>query len=257
MSYSKKIDKINIHFNDSITGKKTIFIFHGWNISKEKLEPLANELIKLNFRVINVDLPGFGQSDGFKKNVGSKEYSEIMHKFILSFKLKTFILFGYSFGGKILINIAPKISKDIPLIFCSSAGIRRSLSNRQNLTLLTLKILKSILGKNYNKLKSKFSLFGAKFAGQYDYANTPNVLKESMGKIVNENFEEELKKIKNKSLLLWGENDMSTPVSDAIKFNEYIKNSVLKIFPDVNHSLPVTKYKEVANQINLYLKNDV
>ena len=255
-TYSKHIKDFDIQYTDSTKGDFPIFIFHGWNQSKEKFLPLGEELSALGYRTIIVDLPGFGKSTGFTESVGSLEYGEIMKSFILSFTFEHYALFGFSFGGKVVLCAASSLPKDIPLLLCSSAGLRRELKMRQKIMLQTTASLRLILGSHYDKVKGKFVKTGAKAAGNYDYLHTPPALKKIMSRVVNEDFSQEISKLKNPSLLLWGLLDNSTPILDGLQFHELLSNSFLKIFFDANHALPMNYPKELAYYINLFLKHE-
>ena len=61
--------------------------------------------------------------------------------------------------------------------------------------------------KIQEKLFSKFS--------SEDYKNSPEVLRRTMSIILNEDQKKYLQNIKVPTLIIWGENDTATPISDA------------------------------------------
>ena len=60
-------------------------------------------------------------------------------------------------------------------------------------------------------------------------------MKKSYLKIVNEYQDEEVKKIKNRTLIINGENDSETPIYSAKRLNKYIKNSTLIVIKGAGH----------------------
>ncbi len=60
-------------------------------------------------------------------------------------------------------------------------------------------------------------------------------LRKSYILVVNEFLDETAKNIKNKTLLVFGENDKETPLYMAEKFKKYIENSVLYTVKNAGH----------------------
>jgi D-alanyl-D-alanine carboxypeptidase len=58
----KKIKDIDINYIDYGEGKDTVVLLHGWGQNIEMMKPIGDRL-KNNFKVIIIDLPGFGLSD--------------------------------------------------------------------------------------------------------------------------------------------------------------------------------------------------
>ena len=63
--------------------------------------------------------------------------------------------------------------------------------------------------------------------GSSDYKNSPEILRRTMSIIINEDQTEILKNIKAPTLLLWGENDEDTPISDGKIMERNIKDASL------------------------------
>ena len=51
--------------------------------------------------------------------------------------------------------------------------------------------------------------------GSEDYKNASPIMRQTMVKLVNEDLREYLPNIKIPTLLIWGENDTDTPITDA------------------------------------------
>jgi len=50
-------------------GYKTVFLIHGWPLSHKMFEYQTNILAGLGYRVISIDLRGFGQSDETEERI--------------------------------------------------------------------------------------------------------------------------------------------------------------------------------------------
>lgn len=82
-------------------GCETVFFIHGWPLSGKIFEYQVNLLVEMNYRVITVDLRGFGNSDtpvcGYDYNQMARDIFNIVN----SLRLNCFILAGFSMGGAV------------------------------------------------------------------------------------------------------------------------------------------------------------
>jgi pimeloyl-ACP methyl ester carboxylesterase len=85
-----------------------------------------------------------------------------------------------------------------------------------------------------------------------DYFNAGS-LKETFKKVVSEDLSEYAAKITIPTLLIWGRNDASTPLSQAEKIHELIEHSQLDIVMDAGHFVHKKKPAEVAKFITAFL----
>lgn len=85
-------------------GKQTVFLIHGWPLSHRIFEYQINLLTDCGYRVVAVDLRGFGRSDtpadGYSYDRMSADVFHIVRKLCL----KNFILIGFSMGGAIALR---------------------------------------------------------------------------------------------------------------------------------------------------------
>jgi pimeloyl-ACP methyl ester carboxylesterase len=80
-------------------------------------------------------------------------------------------------------------------------------------------------------------------------------MKATLSKVVNEDLKKDMKKIKTKTLIIWGKNDTVTPYKDAIRINKLIENSQL-IALDTDHFSYIKKENDVINIINKFIGSD-
>ncbi len=62
-----------------------------------------------------------------------------------------------------------------------------------------------------------------------------------------------LRKVSTQTLIIWGEKDKVTPLSDGIKIHSLIKNSKLVIIKGARHSPQFTNIEEVLEKIYEYI----
>lgn len=210
------IDGLKIHVEEYGSGKP-IILLHGWGASGKTFEGLKDHLNA--YRVIVFDLPGFGDSEEVKKDFNLDYYVKIIRMYVEKHELEEPIILGHSFGGRIAIKYA-SIYPVRSLILVDSAGIKRR-DFKYYIKVYSYKILKS-LGIKIN-------------TGSTDYQNASPIMKEVLKRVTDEDLRDALKLIKAKTLIVWGENDLVTPLADAFLMETLITDSGLVIIPKVGH----------------------
>ena len=82
---------------------------------------------------------------------------------------------------------------------------------------MELKPIKAICPNLISKLKNSF--------GSVDYRNASPVMKQTLEQLIDQDLRELLPNISVPTLLIWGENDTATPISDG--------ETMEKLIPDV------------------------
>lgn len=85
-------------------GKQTIFLIHGWPLSHQIFEYQINLLTDCGYRVVAVDLRGFGRSDTPACGYTYDQMSTDVFQVVRQLSLKNFILVGFSMGGAIALR---------------------------------------------------------------------------------------------------------------------------------------------------------
>lgn len=232
-----EIDGINVNYIFKDRGTKTNVIFlHGWGANIESFTPaIAN--LESTFNVYAIDFPGFGKSKNPPTTYDVGAYAKLVLEFINRNKLENVVLIGHSFGGRVIIKMVGDFGyKPKKIILVDSAGIKPKKKFSRKVKERTYKILKSIirviLGKKkseqtINKLRSKM--------GSSDYVNADDTMKEVFKLTINEDLTQYLPNIKVPTLLVWGELDTETPLSDGKKMEELIPDAGLVIIPGGGH----------------------
>jgi len=240
------------------TCQETIIILHGWQSSKERWRAVKEKIEKQSedrprsIIVVVPDLPGFKKETELNKPCNLDDYIEWFKNFSSEFD-EPFFLLGHSFGGRMAIKFAVKYPEKLKgLILVSTAGIK----HKQNVFYLNFlastRFVKSIFLK-IPLLRNSFPLFRKVFyrfiLRKTDYINAGKLphLKETLVKIINEDLTNYLGRIKNSTLIIWGDKDKITPISDAYLMKEKIKNSKLETMEGVAHT-PHLENPEILSQ---------
>src|SRR5258708_2818343 len=226
-----KIGNINIYYQKLGKGKPLIML-HGWGNDVSSFWNIS-QVLKENFTIYLLDLPGFGKSD-IPKNFNVEDFAEVIKNFIKLQGLNKPNILGHSLGGRIAIKLTSKYPNLIErLILEDSAGVgpKKTLIN---LSLQTMAKLFNLI-PDFFQFKSKLKIkFYKKISS--DYLKTGEN-KETFKNIISEDLTLVLSKIKNETLLIWGEIDETEEASLAHgkKMYQLIPNSRLEVLEDTGH----------------------
>jgi len=94
---------IQIHYQDlGDQANEVVFLIHGTFASSHTFIPWAETLVEENYRVIMIDLPYFGLSDGFKDLVTSyRRHAEVVKALIDALGISQVHIAGNSLGGAV------------------------------------------------------------------------------------------------------------------------------------------------------------
>lgn len=222
-----------------------IYILHGWTYSLDKWEKFSVLLKKNGFDPIFLKIPGLTRETDQVWDI--KKYSDWLGIELSKEKDKV-ILLGHSNGGRIAAYFAGEHPEKVQkLILINAAGIYHKE--------LFLQIKRFVFG-TVTKVGKKFTSsetlknFLYYLAGERDYQKASPNMKLSMVNLTHHDLTPFLSKIKVPTLIIWGENDKITPISDAELMHKLISGSKLEIVKNARHSPFYTNPEEVMEIIN-------
>ena len=189
---------------------KSILFLHGWGSNKEVMQQAFGPYLP-EFKHIYLDMPGFGHSPNDTTILTTKDYANIVKKFLDTINVKPEVIAGHSFGGKVATLLNPKC-----LVLISSAGILVPKSLKTRAKIAIYKLLKPF---GIHKFRKFFVSPDAKYMNKVMY--------ETFKGVVDEDFEYYFKNFTNKALLFWGIDDTATPLWTGEKINNLIPDSSL------------------------------
>lgn len=232
-----ELNNIKVNYIEKGPDTKTsILLLHGWGANIAAFNPVIENLSK-NFKVYAIDFPGFGQSENPDKNYHVEDYSKLVLEFINQKGLEKVILVGHSFGGRVIIKLVGKLGfKPEKIILVDSAGIKPKKTFKRKVKECTFKCIKNIanlvLGKkNAKKIIDKYK----NKLGSEDYKNADETMKEVFKNVINEDLTEYLPNINASTLLIWGERDLDTPISDGKLMEKLIPDAGLVTISGAGH----------------------
>ncbi len=222
--------------------KPSLVLLHGWGKSAGDYGQLV-ELLRKEYTVTSLDLPGFGM-ELITKPMNLADYASWVADRLKKEKIEQCVLMGHSFGGRVAIKLViskPELVSKLVLI--DSGGIER-----KNLLIKSINSIKSIKSVVPESLQKVFrSIFGSA-----DYLAATPVLRETMKNVVNENLEFDLPKIKIPTLIVWGRNDHTTPLWQGELMHKLIARSKFEVI-EGDHGIAYRRPQEVAEAILAWL----
>lgn len=236
----KNVKLSYLDFGD-LNSNNCILILHGWGLSKYPYESIAHK-IPGSYRVVILDLPGFGNSDS-PLLWTYDEYAETVLMFIQSVIQKSVILIGHSFGGGVAIALASKHSHFISLlVLVDSAGIPM---NRSPLILIIYKTLEVFLQSLSIKRIIPVMQMSLSFA--YNLIVHPWAMWNSLRLPNYVDISDKISKIKCKVVVMWAARDKMIPVQSATILAGITGSEIIWAPPNLYHDWPITNPGEFVS----------
>lgn len=248
------IDGLNINYIIEGEGKPVV-VMHGWGCSINTVIPIVN-ILKNNYKVYALDLPGFGGESSEPKDViGSFEYVEIIKEFLKKMNIQKATFIGHSFGGKLSIILGAQSPELVEkLILINSAGLIPKRGPKYYIKVYSFKTLRFVYKKLFFWLKDekRMEKFYKRF-GSDDYRDTSGVMRKIFVRVVNEDLRPLLKEIKAPTLLIWGDKDTSTPIYMGKIMENEIKDSGLVVFEGAGHYSYLDDYQKFTAVLKSFM----
>ena len=261
------VDGIRIHVRIEGSGPDLVLV-HG--LGGPLMWQKVVELLSLRFRIIVVDLPGFGQSDSPSRDFFTSEYVEFLFQLLKELGCMKIHLCGISYGGQVAVTFAkfhPEMI-DRLLLICSTGLLKKPFILRYEILKTVFRFIVKCTVLRSERL---LCLFGAR--SFYSVANRPADLCPSFYQQLSfaghrdvwlntfidafeggDRFAEILTEIRISTCIMWGENDKTVSPEFAEEFHRRIVNSTLIVYPQCAHSVPLEKPDELCMDVVEFLE---
>ena len=152
-------------------------------------------------------------------------------------KLDNPIMIGHSHGGRVTMKLVADGKVNPPkIVLLDAAGLIPKKSFKQKMRARHFKIIKRVLTLPPLKNHTENLLNRARaHYGSADYNAAPEVLRKTMVSLVNTDLRNIISNISCPTLLIWGEKDTATPLSDAEIIKSLIPDSGLCVIKGAGH----------------------
>jgi pimeloyl-ACP methyl ester carboxylesterase len=266
------MDSIEVAYVDEGQGDQTLLLIHGLGSYLPAWKPVIEEL-KSDYRVIALDLPGYGKSAKGAYPYSMPFFAQVVRLFMEQVGIHKPVVLAHSMGGQ----IAMRLSLDHPesvekLVLAAPAGFESFTEEDREFfeTYMTPEAVMSSdrgdirdnIERNFNQMspnaefmiRDRVAVRGADDFEQYAKANVQSVMGMLDGPVVDE-----LDQLSVPTLIVFGEQDALIPntyLHDlttqqvAQAGHELIPNSQLKMIPEAGHFV----HFEQPSQFNQYVR---
>ena len=248
------VDDLLVNYQDDGKGK-IVLMLHGWGADLSTFDNLAEQLQE-QFRVIRLDLPGFGGSDKPRTAWSVGDYSHFTYKFLDKLNIGSFYtVIAHSFGGRVAIKgAATSELEPEKIVLMGSAGVKPAMTVKRTFYKIIAKIgrvITSFPGLSKLRPALRRRLYGS--VNATDYLETSSVMRRVFLNVINEDLKQYAADINCPTLLVWGEQDSSTPLKDGKILHDLIKDSKLKVIPAAGHFVYDDAPDAVYAEINEFI----
>jgi pimeloyl-ACP methyl ester carboxylesterase len=245
------VNDLALQYTDEGDGL-VILMLHGWKESLHAFDAYVSPLSK-SYRVVRLDLPGFGGSEMPKTTWSLDDYVWIVALFIAKLELDVEILVGHSMGGRIALKgVANNSLRPAGLVVIATACLARQRTLRNKMLTIVAKVGKAVSTVppfSWYRPRLRRALYDA-VGSDYFAAGS---LKNTYLQIIREDLRDAASKVTVPTLIIWGRDDTITPVGEGEMLRDCIKGSELYVIDHAGHDVPMEKPHEV---LKLVLDND-
>ncbi len=238
-------------------GKGFPFVFvHGYLGSSEMWCFQKNYFSKY-CRVIAPALPGFGESHSAKSLNSINDMAKNIIEILNQKKIDRFNLIGHSMGGMIVQEITKIIGERVNKLICFATGSIGDIPGRfETMDETREKLKKEGTKISFSRVPPKWFVKGNKDKNYFlcESAVTNVSLEAADNALLamkNWSGIDNLKNIKNETLIIWGDKDISYNFDQVDTLKKNIKNSRLEIFKGCCHNV----HLEQPDKFNILIKN--
>ena len=224
---------------DPVADAPTVLFLHGWGAPFEIYKPLLDYIRSKGYGIAAFDCPGVGKTQEPLSPLTLDDYVSFTLEFCRNIGLHEAIPFAHSNGGRIALRLMA--DKNCPLkisraVLMDAAGAPTPKTFRQKASLRLYKCLRvlgtaplvrSLFGELYESVRDKRS--------SADYRASSPVMKKTMSNLLSVDLTPVMPDISAEVLLVWGEKDTATPLSEGKKMESLIKNSGLAVVNGAGH----------------------
>lgn len=265
------IDNVNYHYLEYPGGGRDIFLLHGFASSTYTWEEVIPYLTGQGYHVWALDMKGFGWSDKPKDaKYDTVTLMEEVNRFMDVMGLKDVVFAGNSLGGAVAVLMAlehPDKTDRIILIDSAGYPIKKPLVIRMAKIPFAAEITKLFFGRCIVKSTLKEVFYNdemvteEKIDAYFRRMSTENAvyaqtaLARSLDFAALSSYTKRIPDIKNRTLIIWGENDGWIPLESGYKFSKDLSNSTLVILPECGHIPQEEKPEQTAKSMIDFIEN--
>ena len=247
----------NIYVEDIGKGFPFVFV-HGY-LGSSEMWNFQKKFFSKHYRVIIPALPGFGESHNVKSLDSINKMAKEIINLLDQKNIDKFNIIGHSMGGMIVQEITKLIGDRVNKLICFATGSIGEIPGRfETIDETREKLKKDGTEVSFSRVPKKWFVKGYK---DKNYFLCKNAVKDvsleaadnALLAMKNWRGIDNLKNIKNDTLIIWGDKDTSYNFDQVDTLNKNIKNSRLEIFKDCAHNVHLEQPDQFNNLIKEFI----
>lgn len=244
------VDGLKVYYKETgPQGAPALLLLHGFGSSLQAWDDWSLKL-EQKYRVIRLDLPGFGLTGASPANDYSEEKDlAILTYFADKLGLEKFSVMGHSMGGKMAWSLAASQPERVQaLVLMAPDGFpeTKDIGTKPYEVPAIMGLIKYVLPKYLvrKSIEPAFvqadALNDALVNRYFDMLRAPGVrgaILERSNQTIYTDPVPRLKAIKAPTLLIWGERDQMIPNTNAQSYAHVLSNSTTVLVPKLGHLL--------------------
>ena len=229
-----RINGLDTHFTEAGEGDP-LLLLHGWGTSSESLAPLSRALSD-SFRILAVDLPGFGWSQIPPVAWGTGEYAGHIERLMQETGMGGAAILGHSFGGRVAIRLAAMRPALVSrLVLVASAGVRPQRRVGYHARVAAHKLARRFFTlPGWGAAGRRVIARMTDRVGSRDY-RAAGRMRPTLVRVVNEDLAPLLAAVQAPTLILWGDRDEEVPRGAMETMAKSIPQARLQVFEGAGH----------------------
>jgi pimeloyl-ACP methyl ester carboxylesterase len=202
-----------------------VLALHGWGRTRADWAPVLEGVDSLA-----VDLPGFGASPPPEEPWGSRQYAELLAPLLSD---GGWTVVGHSFGGRVAVQLAAGWPGAVDrLVLTGVPLLRRTTGGKAPFAFRLAKRLHALGLLSDDRMEAE-----RRKRGSADYRAATGVMRDTLVRLVNEDYREQLPAIDAPVDLVWGAGDTAAPLDMAREAAALIPHATLSVSETSGHLL--------------------
>lgn len=255
----EQVGGVSVYYQRQGAGKNLVLL-HGWGGKCESWAPVLRDF-EGKFTLTALDFPGQGgRSSDPPKPWDVTDYMEMTVALLKKLGIEKAHIVAHSFGGRVALALAATYPHMVErMVLTGVPALRAKPTARQKARSRLYKALKAmgdnaltraLLGQKRvdmwrDALQKKF--------GSADYRALSPEMRKTFSKVVNQDLEIYLDKIKAPTLLFWGEKDTAAPLWVAQAMEKRMGDAGLVVMPGCGHFAYLDRYGDFRAVLENFL----
>ena len=214
-----------------------VLALHGWGRTR------ADWLPALGAPALAADLPGFGASPPPPVAWGARDYAELLAPLLAG---GGWTVAGHSFGGRVAVHLAAGWPDLVDrLVLTGVPLLRRPTTSKAPLGYRIVKRAHALGLVSDARMEAE-----KRKRGSEDYRNATGVMRDTLVRLVNEDYREQVLATKAHVEMVWGARDSAAPLAMAQEAAQLFPSAELVVADGSGHLLDAELYALLRERLS-------